>query len=127
MNINGSYNLAFHNQHDIAELKHLFSDLDIQINEIIPEGTSAHQLKNLSKAWFNFVPYRKIGLLTAQFLEKEFCMPYINIAPIGITQIACFIRKIQKILMLILKIILIYKHALFHSLLGFHVLLIVKI
>jgi light-independent protochlorophyllide reductase subunit B len=98
VNIIGSYNLAFHNQHDIAELKHLFSDLGIQINEIIPEGASVHELKNLPKAWFNIVPYREVGLLTAQFLEKEFDMPYIDIAPIGIIETAKFIRKIQELL-----------------------------
>lgn len=98
VNIIGSYNLAFHNQHDIAELKHLFSDLGIEINEIIPEGASVHQLKNLPKAWFNFVPYREVGLLTAKFLEKEFNMPYINITPIGLIETAYFIRKIQQVL-----------------------------
>ena len=98
VNIIGSYNLAFHNQHDIAELKHLFSDLGIEINEIIPEGAFVHQLKNLPKAWFNFVPYREVGLLTAKFLEKEFDMPYINITPIGLIETAYFIRKIQQVL-----------------------------
>lgn len=98
VNIIGSYNLAFHNQHDIAEMKHLFSDLGIQINEIIPEGASVHQLKNLPKAWFNFIPYREIGLLSAEFLKKEFNMPYIDITPIGIIETAKFIRNIQQVL-----------------------------
>ena len=30
VNIIGSYNLAFHNQHNIAELKHLFFDIGIR-------------------------------------------------------------------------------------------------
>lgn len=98
VNIIGAYNLAFHNQHDIAELKHLFSDLGITINEIIPEGASVHQLKNLPKAWFNVVPYREVGLLTAQYLEKEFNQPYIDVTPIGIIETAKFIRKIQDLL-----------------------------
>jgi light-independent protochlorophyllide reductase subunit B len=98
VNIIGAYNLAFHNQHDITELKHLFSDLGIIVNEIIPEGASVHQLKNLPKAWFNIVPYREVGLLTAEFLEKQFNMPYISITPIGIIETAKFIRKIQEIL-----------------------------
>jgi light-independent protochlorophyllide reductase subunit B len=98
VNIIGAYNLAFHNQHDIAELKHLFSDLGIEINEIIPEGASVHQLKNLPKAWFNVVPYREVGLLTASYLEKNYNMPYIDISPIGIIETARFIRKIQEIL-----------------------------
>jgi light-independent protochlorophyllide reductase subunit B len=98
VNIIGSYDLAFHNQHDIAELKHLFSDLGIKINLIIPSGISVHELKNLPKAWFNIVPYREIGLLTAEFLEQEYQMPYIKVSPIGIIETATFIREIQKIL-----------------------------
>lgn len=100
VNIIGAYNLAFHNQHDITELKHLFSDLNIKINAIIPEGVSVDELKNLPQAWFNFVPYREIGLLTAQFLEREFNMPYINITPIGVLETAKLIRNIQKLLKL---------------------------
>ena len=98
VNIIGSYNLAFHNQHDISELKHLFSDLGVKINLIIPEGASVHELKNLPKAWFNFVPYREIGLLSAEFLQKEFNMPYIDIAPIGVIETAKFIRRVQQLL-----------------------------
>jgi light-independent protochlorophyllide reductase subunit B len=98
VNIIGAYNLAFHNQHDIAELKRLFSDLGIKVNEIIPEGASVHQIKNLPKAWFNFIPYREVGLLTAEYLEKEYQMPYIDITPIGIIETARFIRKIQLVL-----------------------------
>lgn len=36
VNIIGAVSLGFHNQHDIAELKRLFQELDIQINQIIP-------------------------------------------------------------------------------------------
>ena len=98
VNIIGSSCLGFHNQHDMSELKRLFADLGIEINLIIPEGSSVNQLKNLPKAWFNFVPYRETGLMTANYLEKEFNMPYVDIAPIGIIEITAFIRKLEKIL-----------------------------
>lgn len=98
VNIIGSFNLAFHNQHDIAELKRLLSDLKIIINSIIPEGASVHELKKLPKAWFNIVPYREIGLATAQYLKKEFDMPFIDTTPMGIVETANCIRKIQSIL-----------------------------
>ena len=98
VNIIGSFNLAFHNQHDIAELKRLMNDLNITINTIIPEGASISELKNLPQAWFNLVPYREIGLLTAQYLEEEFNMPFVDHTPMGIVEIANCIRKIQSIL-----------------------------
>ena len=53
VNIIGISTLGFHNQHDCRELKHLMKELGIEINEVIPDGASVHNLKNLPKAWFN--------------------------------------------------------------------------
>ena len=86
--------LGFHNQHDCRELKRLLNDLGIAINEVIPEGGSVTNLQNLPKAWFNFVPYREVGLMAAKYLEKEFEMPYVAITPMGIVDTAYCIREI---------------------------------
>lgn len=96
VNILGIFTLGFHNQHDCRELKKLFSDLGIEVNQILPEGASIDQLKKLPNAWFNFVPYREVGLLTAQYLEKTFGMPYIDITPLGVLETARCIKEIQK-------------------------------
>ena len=98
-NILGIFTLGFHNQHDCRELKRLLNDLGIEINEIIPEGGSVKNLKNLPKAWFNIVPYREVGLMTAVYLEKEFKMPYISTTPMGLVNTATFIREIKSILL----------------------------
>lgn len=96
-NIIGVFTLGFHNQHDCKELKKLLNDLGIEVNEIIPEGGSVSSLKNLPKAWFNIVPYREVGLMTASYLEKEFQMPYTSITPMGLVDTAAFIREIASI------------------------------
>jgi light-independent protochlorophyllide reductase subunit B len=98
VNIIGSFCLGFHNQHDISELKKLFRDLGVSINLILPGALSVNELKNLPKAWFNVVPYRETGLMTAEYLKKEFKMPYVSTSPIGIIETASFIREIQSIL-----------------------------
>nr|BDN79680.1 light-independent protochlorophyllide reductase subunit B [Ditrichum rhynchostegium] len=95
-NIIGIFTLGFHNQHDCRELKRLLQDLNIKVNKIIPEGGSVKDLQNLPKAWFNLVPYREVGLMTAIYLEKNFGMPYISITPMGIVDTAECIRQIQK-------------------------------
>lgn len=99
VNIIGSFCLGFHNQHDISELKKLFKDLSIELNLIIPGGESVNNLKELPKAWFNIVPYRETGLMAAEYLKREFNMPYISTSPIGIIETASFIREIQAILL----------------------------
>ncbi|WP_107669964.1 ferredoxin:protochlorophyllide reductase (ATP-dependent) subunit B [Cyanothece sp. BG0011] len=98
VNIIGISTLGFHNQHDCRELKQLMKDLGIEVNEVIPDGASVHNLKNLPKAWFNLVPYRELGVATAQYLEEEFNLPYVDITPMGVVETARCIRKIQQIL-----------------------------
>nr|AYQ95212.1 protochlorophyllide reductase subunit B [Trochiscia hystrix] len=96
-NILGIFTLGFHHQHDCRELKRMLNDLGIEVNEVIPEGGAIVNLKKLPEAWFNIVPYREVGLMTAVYLEKEFQMPYISITPMGIIDIACWINEIEKI------------------------------
>lgn len=95
-NIIGIFTLGFHHQHDCRELKRLLHDCGIEINEILPEGCSVHNIKNLSRAWFNIVPYRELGLMTANYLEKELQMPYISITPMGLVDTSNFLEEIQK-------------------------------
>jgi len=96
VNIIGITTLGFHNQHDRTELKRLMADLDIEVNEII--AASVENLKNLPRAWFNLVPYREVGLMTAKYLESEFAMPYVDITPMGVVETARCIRKIQEVI-----------------------------
>jgi light-independent protochlorophyllide reductase subunit B len=98
VNIIGISTLGFHNQHDCTELKRLMRDLGIEVNEVIPEGASVHNLKNLPRAWFNLVPYREVGLMAASYLEQEFGTPCVDITPMGVVETARCIRKIQQIL-----------------------------
>ena len=98
VNILGMFTLGFHNTHDCNELKKLLKELGINVNLIIPEGGSIQELKNLPKAWFNIVPYREVGLMSAIYLENEFNMPYVSTTPMGIINTATFIREISEIL-----------------------------
>lgn len=98
VNIIGISTLGFHNNHDIRELRHLMADLGIDINLVIPDKASVHELKKLPKAWFNLVPYRELGHLTAQYLEQEFGTPFVDITPMGVMETARCIRKIQQVI-----------------------------
>ncbi|MBW4473486.1 MAG: ferredoxin:protochlorophyllide reductase (ATP-dependent) subunit B [Stenomitos rutilans HA7619-LM2] len=98
VNIFGISTLGFHNNHDCTELKRLMADLGIEVNEVIPEGASVHNIKNLSRTWFNLVPYRELGPLSAAYLEQEFGTPFVDITPMGVVETARCIRQIQAIL-----------------------------
>ena len=96
-NILGIFTLGFHNQHDCRELKRLLNDLGISINEILPEGGSVTNIKNLPNAWFNLIPYREVGLMAANYLQTEFNMPYVAITPMGLLDTENCIREIVNI------------------------------
>ncbi|WP_036479841.1 ferredoxin:protochlorophyllide reductase (ATP-dependent) subunit B [Myxosarcina sp. GI1] len=98
VNIIGISTLGFHNQHDCTELKRLMADLGIEVNLVIPDKASVHELKNLPRAWFNLVPYRELGMMAAEYLESEFEMPYVDITPMGVVETARCIRKIQEVI-----------------------------
>ena len=93
-NILGIFTLGFHHQHDCREMNRLLKDLGIKINLIIPEGCLVTHLKKITEAWLNIVPYREIGLMAAQYLQKNYKMPYIDITPMGLVETASWIRKI---------------------------------
>ncbi len=98
VNIIGMSTLGFHNNHDCTELKRLMADLGIEVNTVIPEGASVHDLKNMPRAWFNLVPYRELGLQTANYLKAEFGTPLVDITPMGVVETARCIRAIQAVL-----------------------------
>ena len=97
-NILGITTLGFHNQHDCTELKRLLADLGIEVNLVVPDGASVGELKNLSRAWFNLVPYRDVGLMAAEYLKAEFGTPYVDVTPMGVVETARCVRSIQAIL-----------------------------
>ncbi|RYX87764.1 ferredoxin:protochlorophyllide reductase (ATP-dependent) subunit B [bacterium] len=97
-NIIGIFTLGFHNQHDCRELKKLLNDLGVSVNLVIPEGGSITELHKLPQAWFNVVPYREIGLMTANYLLKEFDMPLISRTPMGVVDTALFVRQVENVL-----------------------------
>jgi light-independent protochlorophyllide reductase subunit B len=96
-NILGISTLAFHNTHDLRELKVLLRDLGVDVNLVVPDAASVHDLKTLGQAWFNVVPYRELGPLAAQYLAEEFGTPAIEITPLGVVETARFIRRVQEI------------------------------
>lgn len=97
VNIIGISTLGFHNQHDCRELRKLMGDLGIEVNVVIPDQASVHELKTLPRAWFNLLPYRELGLMTAEYLQAQFGTPFVDITPMGVVETARCIRAIQQI------------------------------
>ena len=98
VNIIGIFTLGFHHQHDCRELKRLLNDVDIKINLILPEGLTIHKILNIPKAWINIIPYREVGLMTANYLKIRFDMPFVDNIPIGLIETSNFLRQIHALI-----------------------------
>lgn len=98
VNILGLTTLGFHNDHDRTELVRLMEALGIEVNVILPDGAEVSDIQRLSRAWFNLVPYREVGLLTGEYLQNTFDQPMVGITPMGVVETARCIRAIQQIL-----------------------------
>lgn len=96
VNILGIFTLGFHHQHDCRELKRLLNDLGVEVNLIIPEGLTISKIQQIPKAWFNIVPYREVGLMTAKYLEQKYSMPFISTIPIGLLGTSNFLKQIHQ-------------------------------
>ncbi len=98
VNLIGFVALGFHANHDYQELQRILKSLNIHINLILPEKCEAAQLKTLPNAWFNIVPYREVGLMTAKYLEKKWGMPYVSTIPLGLVETGKWIKNIETLL-----------------------------
>lgn len=98
VNLIGFVALGFHSTHDYQELQRILKALNIQINVILPEKCTVEQLKTLPKAWFNIVPYREVGLMTAKYLEKNWDMPYVSTIPLGLVETGKWVKNIESVL-----------------------------
>jgi light-independent protochlorophyllide reductase subunit B len=98
VNIIGPCSLSFHVHHDLIELKRLLTDLGVQINVVLPQDANVDDIKKVTQAWFNIVPYKEVGMLAAEFLKSEYQMPFIDTSPIGVLETNSFIRQIQNLI-----------------------------
>ena len=94
VNILGPVTLGFHHQHDCRELKRILSDLNIQVNVVCPENCTIQELKKLPEAWCNIVAYRESGLMLAEYLEKDFKIPFVGTPPMGLQNIQKFLSDL---------------------------------
>lgn len=94
VNILGMFTLGFHNHHDTRELQRLLTSLGVEVNLVIPEGGLVTELHRLPNAWVNILPYREVGLMTAEYLKEEWGMQYTQTIPMGLVDMAGFIREL---------------------------------
>jgi light-independent protochlorophyllide reductase subunit B len=93
-NILGPAALGFRHRDDLVEIRRLLERLGVDINVVAPAGATAADLARLTQADFNVVLYPEIAGVTAQWLQRNFKIPYTRTIPIGVQATRDFITEI---------------------------------
>ncbi len=93
-NLLGPTALGFRHRDDVKEITGLLARLGVDVDVVAPMGASPSDLARLGEADFNVVLYPEIALSAAQWLQRTFRQPYIDIVPVGVTATREFIAAV---------------------------------
>ena len=82
-NILGPSALGFRHRDDLREITGLLERMGIHVNVVAPLGATPADLARLADADFNVVLYPEVAMQAANWLHKNFKMPFTKIIPIG--------------------------------------------
>ncbi|MEL6405649.1 MAG: ferredoxin:protochlorophyllide reductase (ATP-dependent) subunit B [Chloroflexota bacterium] len=98
VNIIGPASLGFHTRQDLICLRRIMQTLGVEINAVVPLGSSLDDLRGLAGAWVNIAPYRELGQGAANYLESTFGTPTLYDAPMGVQPTLKWLNKLVEML-----------------------------
>ncbi|ABY33183.1 ferredoxin:protochlorophyllide reductase (ATP-dependent) subunit B [Methylorubrum extorquens] len=93
-NILGPTALGFRHRDDLIEVRRLLDGLGIAVNVVAPLGATPADLVRLGEADFNVVLYPEVARSAAQYLEKTFHQPFVDVVPIGVGATTRFVEAV---------------------------------
>ncbi|MEM7290704.1 MAG: nitrogenase component 1, partial [Pseudomonadota bacterium] len=82
-NIIGPTALGFRHRDDVREIIGLVEAMGIQVNVVAPLDCEVRDILSLKQADFNLCLYPETGLVTCQWLKRQFRQPFTQTVPIG--------------------------------------------
>ena len=93
-NILGPTALGFRHRDDVIEVRRLLEAIGVSVNVVAPLGASYADLQRLPEADFNVVLYPEIAQTAAEWLKRQFKMPFTTTVPIGVGATKDFVREV---------------------------------
>ncbi len=93
-NILGPTALGFRHRDDVREITRLLTDMGIEVSVVAPLNASVRDVQNLAQADFNVVLYPEIASTTAQWLQRQFQMPFTKTVPMGVAATRAFVAEV---------------------------------
>ena len=97
VNILGPTSLGFRCRDDIRELGELLNQVGVKVNVIAPLGASPADLSRIPEADANICLHPEIAELSCNWLSRQFGMPVIKTAPIGVSGTTAFLTELGNI------------------------------
>jgi light-independent protochlorophyllide reductase subunit B len=96
-NLLGPTALGFRHRDDLAEVTRQVVDLGIDIGVVAPWNATPADIARLPEADFNIVLYPEIALTTAQWMQRNFGLPFTRTVPIGVSATKRFIEEVAQL------------------------------
>lgn len=96
-NILGPTALGFRHRDDLREITGLLESMGIAVNVVAPLGASPADLARLADADFNVVLYPEVAMQAANWLQKNFKMPFTKVVPIGAQATREFMAEVAQL------------------------------
>ena len=96
-NILGPSALGFRHRDDLREITGLLERMGVAVNVIAPLGATPADLARLADADFNVVLYPEVAMQAANWLHKNFKMPFTKTIPIGAQATREFMAEVAQL------------------------------
>ncbi len=96
-NLLGPTALGFRHRDDVKEVTGLLASMGVDVNVVAPMNATPADLKRLPDADFNVVLYPEVAGVAAQWLERTWKQPRVDIVPIGLGATRDFIRRVAEL------------------------------
>jgi light-independent protochlorophyllide reductase subunit B len=98
VNLLGPASLGFHARADLICLRRMLAALGVQVNVVAPWGADLADLARLPAAWVTVAPYRELGQGAGAFLGRQFDIPLLDDAPMGVQPTLAWLNKLLGLL-----------------------------
>jgi light-independent protochlorophyllide reductase subunit B len=94
VNIIGPSLLGFHDRSNVESLRRALAAVGIEINAVVPLGSSPDDLRTIGRAWVNIPLAHELARPTVEFLRERFGTPYVEALPYGEAGTTRFLREL---------------------------------
>ncbi|MBU3737608.1 MAG: ferredoxin:protochlorophyllide reductase (ATP-dependent) subunit B [Rhodoferax sp.] len=96
-NLLGPTALGFRHRDDVLEIRRLLEGLGVDVHTVAPLGAGVEDMARMAEADFNVVLYPEIALTTAQWMQRQYGIPFTRTIPMGTGATREFLAEVAQL------------------------------